>query len=516
LQYLVRRDFPDILPFLGAIRAHADSDREALGFLPESAYAEAARQRKLVLLISQDGETKSYVGHLLFGGIFPNLRVRQIVVDRKYRGHGHATTLLRALIAQGEKEGYLSVVANVATDLVGANSFYERNGFISRRSKAGGATRNRIINVRTLQLETPSLLSLMSAPAGREAIEIPQPKKRTSDIPIYAIDLNVFFDAIRDRSRSDDAGAVFEAALRHQIRIAVTEEFVVELERTSRGPKTDPVLSLARRIPNLPPQDRSTIERIVPIVAQAVFPERLANSGLRTTDQSDVLHLAHAVAAGASGYVTSDSKILSARDQLMTKFNLDVIGLSEFVDLLDLPTRDDVLQHAKTSKNFRIQVPAAEETMAFLESERSDVAPFLVGTSVPNCERLSISDNDGIVGVGLLSPASGLDQPSRAVVCVRQEHPFSSTVADFLVSEHVRSCSRTSVGRLVMLDLPSHPITRRVALGQGFQHQSDTPSVLAKIALGQPITENSWNKVRLSVERLGGFDLLSVEAPSFG
>jgi ribosomal protein S18 acetylase RimI-like enzyme len=211
-RYFIRRDFADILPFLDAVRAQADSERKALGFLPEPAYAEAARQRKLILLISQDGDRSAYAGHLLFGGIFPILRVRQIAIASKSKRNGQATTLLRALIAQGEKEGYLSVVANVATDLSGANAFYERNGFLTAHLKAGGKTRNRKINVRILQLETPSLISLMVGPSQPKTIEILQPKKRSADVPIYAIDLNVFFDALRKRTRSEDAGTVFEAA----------------------------------------------------------------------------------------------------------------------------------------------------------------------------------------------------------------------------------------------------------------------------------------------------------------
>jgi hypothetical protein len=70
----------------------------------------------------------------------------------------------------------------------------------------------------------------MVGPAQPKAIDIIQPQKRSGDIPIYAIDLNVFYDAIRDRVRSDDAGAVFEAALKNQIRIAATQEFISELK----------------------------------------------------------------------------------------------------------------------------------------------------------------------------------------------------------------------------------------------------------------------------------------------
>src|SRR6266851_1903336 len=188
---------------------------------------EAANQGKLIVLLASNGQVTEYAGHLLFGGVFPQLRVRQICVSPRHRRKGHATTLLRALKAQGESEGYLNIIANVATDLQSANSFYEKNGFATQRLKPGGRTRNRTINVRTLQLQSPSLISLMALTAA-VASDLIQPKKRPVETPLYAIDLNVFFDVIRERSRSDHAGALFQAALRHQIRIAASDEFVRE------------------------------------------------------------------------------------------------------------------------------------------------------------------------------------------------------------------------------------------------------------------------------------------------
>ncbi len=91
-RYHIRRDFQHVGPWLGAIRTHADDERNALGFLPEPAYAEAARQRKVILRLSEDGGTQFYVGHLLFGGIFPILRVRQISIAKKCRRQGTRTT----------------------------------------------------------------------------------------------------------------------------------------------------------------------------------------------------------------------------------------------------------------------------------------------------------------------------------------------------------------------------------------------------------------------------------------
>lgn len=421
-QYFVRRRFADVEPFLDAVSSQADSERAALGFLPGPAYAESANQGKLIVLLATDGKVTEYAGHLLFGGVFPQLRVRQICVSPKHRRQGHATTLLRALKSQGETEGYLSIVANVATDLHSANSFYEKNGFATQRLKAGGRTRNRTINVRTLQLQSPNLISLMASPTAAVRADLIQPIKRSVEAPLYAIDLNVFFDVVRDRIRSDHAGAVFEAALRHQIRIAASDKFVRELERKSHDPRKDPTLALARRIPNLPPQDKTVIEQLTVEVTKSVFPEASATSRMLTeSDKSDVLHLCHAISAGAAGYITSGSKILAARDALMAEFDLDVIALSEFVELLDLPTNEGILS-TKATRNFRISKPSIQEIEAFLKKENLLIDLFLQPASIPACDNICVSDNDGIIGVSVLAPLQATSRHVQSFASVSIIH----------------------------------------------------------------------------------------------
>jgi ribosomal protein S18 acetylase RimI-like enzyme/predicted nucleic acid-binding protein len=503
-QYFIRRRFADVEPFLNAVSSQADSERTALGFLPGPAYAESARQGKLMVLLATDGQATEYAGHLLFGGVFPQLRVRQICVSPKHRRLGHATTLLRALKSHGEAEGYLSVIANVATDLQSANSFYEKSGFATQRLKAGGRTRNRTINVKTLPLQSPNLISLMASPAASVTADLIQPKKRSVETPLYAIDLNVFFDAIRERPRSDHAGVLFEAALRHQIKIAASDEFVRELERKSHDPRKDPTLALARRIPNLPLQERSAIEQLTIEVTKAVFPEAPSTGRRTESNKSDVLHLCHAISAGAAGYITSDAKILAARDALMAKFDLDVIALSEFVELLDLPTNQEITS-TKATRNFRISKPTAREIEAFLKMENLIFDTFIQPGSISTSDNICVSDNDGIIGVSTLVLSQAIDQPSRSVVCVSQYHPFSSTVADFLISEQLRICSRKTACSIIMLDGPNHPITRRMAISNGFQSGGGT--TLNKVALGAPVTKRSWNRARLSIERLCGLKL---------
>jgi hypothetical protein len=273
-------------------------------------------------------------------------------------------------------------------------------------------------------------------------------------------------------------------------------------------------LSFARHIPGLPGQDEETIKALVPTISAAVFPDRSRSGNLRPSDRSDVLHLAQSVAAGVSGYITSDSKVLSARDTMMAQFGLDVIGLSEFVDLLDLPPSNTPRPSSRETRDFRIEMPSAADATAFIESEALSPYPFLAEASISNCERRSVSDEDGIIGVSLLVPSAGLEKPSHAVVCVRQEHPFSSTVADFLISEMIQHCSQNSACHLLMMDIPSHPITRRIALRLGFQPWHGNLPALAKVALGRQITKKSWSTARLSVERLTGLKL-QPECPTY-
>lgn len=502
-RHTIRRTFEEVEPFVEAAREQADNERESLGFLPAPAYMEAARAGKLLVLVANDQGREEYAGHLLFGGILPQLKVRQTCVAPQHRRQGHATTLLRALKALAEAEGYLSIVANVASELDAANAFYGKNGFETHRQKAGGITRDRKINVRALQLQTPSLLTLMtSSPTSN--IKFVRTNQRATQTPLYVVDLNVFFDIARERQRANQAGSVFEAALRQHIRIAVSDEFVKELERKSTGSIDDPLLSFARRLPTLPAPDKTRIGEATTAVSAIVFPQETAEDRLSKTDKSDVLHLSHAIVAGAAAYLTSDSKILAARDHLVREFGLDVVALSEFAELLELP---EVLQASshRASRHFQVENSKLEDVRAFLAHESISADDFFKPKGLMGSENLCVRDTDGIIGTATLVPSRALDEPSRCIICVNQNHAFSSTVADFLISETVRTCSLKSPCHLVALDIPRHPITRRIAISHGFQQADD--SSLSKVALGHPITRDQWGRMRRTVGRLCGLEL---------
>jgi ribosomal protein S18 acetylase RimI-like enzyme len=123
----------------------ADGEKEALGFLREAAYREAIEKRRLVAMCTSINGNSEVAGFILYSGVFPNARIQQIVVARKHRRARVASALINEIVSQLEARGYLTITAAVASDLPGAQAFYEHCGFVARRSRKGGQARNRTI-----------------------------------------------------------------------------------------------------------------------------------------------------------------------------------------------------------------------------------------------------------------------------------------------------------------------------------------------------------------------------------
>jgi len=140
----------------------ADSERDALGFLPPAAFREAATQGKLWVAVAPVSGVPVYAGHILFGRAFPVMRIFQIFISRPFRRRGVGAALIRQLIVEAESQNYFLVNAKVA-GIWKLTISGRRRAFSVVRTLAGGATRNRQILLRERRLATPSLFDLLQA-----------------------------------------------------------------------------------------------------------------------------------------------------------------------------------------------------------------------------------------------------------------------------------------------------------------------------------------------------------------
>jgi ribosomal protein S18 acetylase RimI-like enzyme len=512
----ILKSYAEVEPYVELVRQGADSERDAFGFLPPDAYRQAAELGKLFVCTKENGE---FLGHLMFGGVFPHAKVMQIYSVPRYRKLGVAKMLMDELISFTQERSYLDLSAKVASDLSGANNFYGSMGFQVVSTLAGGRTRKRLIYLRVRDLKTPSFFDLMSPAASASIPSLQISGGYNTKTPIYAIDLNVLFDVSKQRVREKEAGLVMKAAFSDDIRLVITEEFVKELVRTTGDFPNDPHLQLARQMNVLPEPKLELIKGIEQNLAEMVFPEKFAQDILSVQDISDIRHLATAIHHDITGFITSEKAILRAHEKFQSIYGIDVLGVSDFADAM--ATGDDSLladQAALTKESELFSAPLTEERTKFANTFLSNlhVPPKTIEHSLSSGDSFSPQKHMVVSGVeGIVSFASwSMVQNPRKVANIHlyadESLQDAKTAIDHTLAQICGWASTGSPSRLHLRILPGHPATRKLALAHGFRPepgQEEHGLALHKIAVGGVIDSNSWGKVVRSLKSLVGVQL---------
>lgn len=506
-----------LLRHLAAIRTLADSEREALGFLPESAYRDSIMQKRLRAMLARENGTSYLAGFILFSGVFPNARIQAVAVSPEHRRSGVASALVSGLVSYLESRGYIAVTAAVASDLATAQAFYESHGFIARRIRDGGQTRQRRIVLRSRELDTANFFKLMAPPAvsGQGIVNLGLRPRSAFEAPLYLIDLNVLFDLVKDRARSTTANRVFGAGLAHLVRLAVAPEFIIELERTSKDPANDTPLKLARQLPKLPAFPREDVEPLAAAIHKTVFVDtHHAQAGTRQA-LSDARHLAESALIRASGYITSDNALLNARDDLLKLIGVDIASLDEFVELLPAEEPNRESGQLKGTK-CETKTATSSEAKRYLISQH--VSEGLISEYLPSAaafQRSSmygISEDGELVAVGICRTPTTVDAPARMLVHVRPDHVSSETFAEHLLDEAIREACHSGPVTIELRSIPGQSTVSRAAKLRGFLPAANS-DILIKVALGRPLTPTTWRVIARQTRRRTGL-ALPEEAPA--
>lgn len=503
----------DVASFIRDVQSAADTDKEALGFLPRAAYDGAVLSGEITVAICDEPGRAKYAGHIWVSGTYPHARVVQLFVAREYRGRGLATRLLRSAIQTAEALGYLSIKANVAADLA-ANHVYEHHGFEIARSRAGGRARNRMIHIRVRELATPTLFSYRPT----SSITLTDTDATPDIQPLYLLDLNVFFDATRKRRATPAAEKILAAALSNGVRLAVTREFVRELKRSSIS-KDDPVLSFSKQLPSVSGPSQNEINTLVLRLSQIVFPEKLRDRKLSTNDTSDLRHLAEAILVGAAGFVTGERAIIRAGALLREHHHLSVWSTDDFAGMVapafeevaatgdaehDLSFREATLDHEATT--FLAAHGATEEIIA--QFSRRDAAD-------KRFRYVSARESKTLIAFSCYRAATGPSDEASLVLVANPRHPSTPTAADFMAEHAVRASVVSRPSRVALTHVSGQSMTRRSAIANGFLAAgSGSQAPLRKISIGKVITPSSWATIRDRLETGTGLSLPS-HCPAF-
>lgn len=517
-KFTVLKSFEEVAPYIYRAQEGADAERDALGFLPPNAYRQAGEQGKLFVAVNAESE---FLGHLWFGGVFPHGKVMQIYTVPHYRNQGIAQALIEELIDHAQNRSFLSLSAKVASDLSRANAFYGRMGFQIVGTLSGGKTRDRLIYRRVRDLDTPSLFDLM-APGDREHVpSLGISGGYESKTPIYAIDLNVLFDVSKQRVRGEDAGLVFNAGFRNDIRPVIAEEFIEELQRSSENFPADPHLQIALQMPGLPMPKRQDVTGIEAELAGVIFPERNNQGILTAQDKSDLKHLATAIHHKVAGFITSENAILRAHDYLQFKYGLDVLGVSDFADIMSSDENDlepkQIVRSEGTELSFSPLTDAGlNDARKFLDDlhvpsqTRGDALDL--GDSISSQKHIILIGQSGIISFASWSVTKTPRKCASVFLCADEVSPAAKVAIEHTLERVCREASAGAPVRIRLHILPGHPVTRKLGLAHGFRPepgQEEYGTILHKVAIGGVLDERSWEATRRSLKSLARAELPS-------
>ncbi len=515
MAFRIVADRSEVAAFVTDVRAAADSDREALGFLPAPAYDTAVRKGEITLVLRDDLGGARYAGHVWVSGTYPHARIVQLFVALEFRGQSLSTRLLRAAIQAAEAHGYMSIRANVASDLP-ANRVYEHHGFSLARKRPGGRSRKREINVRVRELETPTLFTHRRA----SVVAVHDPEGAPETQPLYLLDLNVFFDATRKRRTTPAAEKIIAAAFGNGVRLAVTSEFVRELQGTSSR-RDDPVLSFAKQLPSVSGPSKEEVQSLAGSLAAAVFPERTRDGILSANDQADLRHLAEAILVGAAGFVTGERAIIRAHEFLVHHYGLSIWSPEEFADIV-APDFEKLPALIETEHDLSFREESlTDEARDFLSA--SGVTPQTISkfsrrdAADKRFRYLTAREATTLVAFSAFRASTGPKDEAELLLSANQGHPATPTAADFLLESAVRTSALVRPSRIALTQVPGQSAARRIAIANGFLGSSsaveDQPS-LRKITLGRVVVPGSWSTARGQLEAGTGLTL-PLECPIF-
>jgi len=507
--------YKDVAPHMQSIIAIADATSKELGFLPHSAYEEQALQGKLWVCI--DCNSGDYAGHLMFGLNFPMMRVTQLHVHSHYRRHKIGSRLVSELVSYGESRSYLSIIAKVASDIP-ANKFWENIGFITAAQKLGGESTGRIINHRVKELNTPSLLTLMTTDS-KDKQTLTYDSTPWLKNPLYLLDLNILLDIVKGREFRIEASNIIRAALNNLIRTGVTPEFIVELEKNQKA-KEDPLVDLARKaFPIVPLADVKRITQLLVELKHIVFPSRNKGSKRSKNDHSDLVHLATCITSKARGFITREKAMLRVKEVLFERYNIEILSPSDLSEPLDADPNIDkeVKVGAGRVKIYEAQDGQIQEdvvnflkSLGISESESLDV--WAMGTTGAVRRRIKALVDNVLVAVASWDLPTRLKADSVLYLFVDEDNSASESIIDHIYETVARSGEYGQTRKMTLKTSVVQVKTRESAIKRGFVGTFSggitPPSTdLIKVSHNGLIFSDNWAEFRRNFYKLTGYQI---------
>lgn len=485
--------YREVEPFIGDVQSAADRNRTALGFFPSSVYGEFARRGQLYVALASSSQGQKYVGHLMFDCRYPRAHVLQMSIEDSHRKHGVASMLLNRLCVSLTESGFISIYARVAEDLLTANAFWGKKNFYIQRVQRGGKTRKRTILVRSHELASPQLFSTSGL---SQFNPLGLPGGRSTEPPLFLIDLNVLFDVGPRRPRHAELESLYQAERMNFCRLAISSEVREELKRTASVGKTDPMDGFVSFFPTFPLSKNAAFSELFEELRELIFPQKQQDK-LIANDRSDLAHVATAIQHALAGLVTNDEAILHAASALQNRFGIRVVSSAAFA-VGELGAFEPISVNASDSDTLESRRVDNEDdgSVRALLTSLGVTGSSLAGGWIPVHASNSVTHRIGVWLKGsllgyLIWPAWTPEGPTVARIAVDETVEQARDTARALLMHLLAKTGRDGPHNL-LLEFPSQQsYVREIAFGLGFSG-APSSSALVKLVDGRVWTSQNW------------------------
>ncbi len=336
----------DKSPYLEQVIHLGDANKPTLGLFPRGAFYARAVQEQIIVALD---ENKNLLGYLLYGANNRDslVSITHLCVDKKQRGKGVANKLFSKL-KELTHEYFRGVRVRCRQDYE-ANRMWPKLGFTVRDEIAGHSEDGSVLTVWWYDYGYPTLFTFADEQRTRTKLKV-------------AIDANIFYQ-LKEAPCSDneEVHALLADWLGEYVELCLTAEIFNEISRNKDKSERERNRIFAEKFMRIPTSRDDGFDTVCKEL-RICFPENMNEQ-----DESDLRHLARAVAAGISFFLTQDESLLKKTEEIYSHYNMRIIRPSDLIIYQDALVRESEYQPARLAGSQIVTERIGAEQFSFLD-----------------------------------------------------------------------------------------------------------------------------------------------------
>ncbi len=311
--------------YLESVIALGVSNSKSVGHMPRGGFIDHASKGLIIIAKTNKNILTAY---LMYRISYQKASIVHLCVNKEWRKKGIAKKLVDRLI-QETKDLY-GIQLSCRRDF-GLERMWSSFGFVARTDRVGKNKDGNFLTVWQLDHDHPPLLKILI-------------KQQLGSKLRAVIDANIFYDLNNntvDRN-IEDSDSLLADWLQTEVELCLTDEIDNEISRYDDKNQRDRLRQSTLNYIKLP-CDQEKFEKICNKLKKYFSEEMSIN------DESDLRHLARAIASEAQFFITRDGGILKKEQEIYEDFKISILRPSDLIIRLDELHREAEYQPTRLS-----------------------------------------------------------------------------------------------------------------------------------------------------------------------